>query len=198
MLKEGQPADEHPVAKAPGASSSNLHAGADAIVTGSVDGKSADLVMRKKQLPVPVSPPSALMAKTSLDTDVKVKKPKIVARIEVAEPPAQEPVEAVIEPANAPPPEKMKLSKPKLQGWTVQLSSQKNEDAAWTAWKTMQTKHAGLLKGRDVMVVEADLGAKGIFYRLRVHKLASKQMANRLCKGLKRRGAACFVSRAKS
>jgi tetratricopeptide (TPR) repeat protein len=198
MLKEGQPADQRPVVKAPGTSSSNLHAGADAIVTGSVDDKSADLVMRKKKLPVPVSPPSALMAKTSLDTDVKVRKPKIVARIEIDEPPAPKSQDAVIEPANAPPPEKLKLAKPKLEGWTVQLSSQKNEDAAWKFWKTIQTKHAGLLQSKDAMVVEADLGAKGIFYRLRVHKLESKKSANRLCKSLKRRGTACFVSRAKS
>ena len=203
MLKTDPLVEEKPVAKAPGSSSANTLAGTDSIVTGAVDDKSADLVMRKKQLPVPVSPPSALMAKTSLDSDVKVTKPKIVARIEIEEPPAEKKVEAtqaaaVIEPASAPPPEKMTSAKPKLEGWTVQLSSQKREDAAWKVWKNMQAKHANLLQDQDALVVEADLGAKGIFYRLRVHKLETKANANRLCQSLKKRGTACFVSRAKS
>jgi tetratricopeptide (TPR) repeat protein len=168
-----------------------MAANRDQIVTGSLDKRTADLVMRKEELPVPVSPPSALMAKTNLVSD----KPAAPARPKLAELKVEKPSEApqpklqqqasagpVIEPANAPAP-KTELNAKKLEGWTVQLSSQKNEGAAWKVWKKL---------------VEADLGDRGIFYRLRVHKINSKKSAARLCSRLKRRGTSCFVSRARS
>lgn len=80
----------------------------------------------------------------------------------------------------------------------VQLSSQCNEEAAWTAWEKLSQRYRELLAERDAAVVRADLGSKGIYYRLRVHRLESRKEAERLCSKLKSRGAACYYGRAES
>ena len=195
-----------PVTKALNNNSASLAAGREGIVTASLDVASADVIMRKKDLPVPVSPPSALMQKVSLGGTKRVKKiqSRVAAEVEI-EPIAAPPV---IEPANAPPPiakpadeivtASVAATTPKLIGWTVQLSSQKNENAAWNAWKKMQARHSKLLSNSEAMVVQADLGDRGVFYRLRVHQLETKKSAARLCSRLKKRGTSCFVSRANS
>ncbi len=199
LLNGESGAADTPVAKAPAGSSAGIVLANDQIITGSVSGDGADLVMRKKHLPVPVSPPSALMAKTNLavdtpDAERKTSGNKIVAKL------PQE--ELKIAPAKAPPPNVTNTVSANgsgtLQGWTVQVSSQLSEDAAWKVWTKLQSKHKRLLKGEDPMVVKADLGKKGIFYRLRVHKLETKRAAAKLCSRLKRGGTACFVSRASS
>jgi hypothetical protein len=78
----------------------------------------------------------------------------------------------------------------------VQLSSQRNEDAAWTAWDQLSKRHGELLGGRDAAVVRAELDGKGVFYRLRVHRLQSRNEAQSLCSRLKARGTACYFGRA--
>ena len=84
----------------------------------------------------------------------------------------------------------------KLEGWTVQLVSQRDAASAWQNWTSIKARHGGLLEGAQAAVVKADLGDQGIYFRLRVHKLDSKQEAASLCRGLKRKGTSCFVARA--
>ena len=194
LLTGEQNSSRNAKAQAPADGSANLASVQNQIITGSLDDNSADLVMRKEELPVPVSPPSALMAKTNLTSDKPARQPKQQMAGLAVEKPAEKPV---IQPANAPAPKKQ-INVKRLEGWTVQLSSQKNEGAAWKVWKKLQTKHNGLLSKSDPMVVEADLGDRGIFYRLRVHKIGTKKSAARLCSRLKRRGTSCFISRARS
>ncbi len=62
----------------------------------------------------------------------------------------------------------------------------------------MQAKHKRLLRPHDANVVRADLGDRGIFYRLRVTGIADKRQARKLCARLKKRGTSCFVSRISS
>ncbi|HEY7765656.1 MAG TPA: tetratricopeptide repeat protein [Aestuariivirgaceae bacterium] len=83
---------------------------------------------------------------------------------------------------------------PKIEGYLVQINSQRNEAAAWAAWDKLQNKHPRLLKGREAIVQKTDLGAKGIVYRLRIHALASKGEAASLCQKLKAAGLSCFVA----
>jgi len=93
-------------------------------------------------------------------------------------------------------PEAKAVEKPARTGWAVQISSQKQEDAAWSVWKKMQAKHKRLLSPHEANVVQADLGDRGIFYRLRVTGLDDKRQASKLCRRLKKRGTSCFVTRA--
>jgi tetratricopeptide (TPR) repeat protein len=106
--------------------------------------------------------------------------------------PVSAPVEFTTQPA-APAPQQ---PPPALSGWLVQVNAQRNEDAAWSAWSTIQTRHAKLLSAHTAVVQKADLGADGVVFRLRVRNLPSRNDAESLCTKLKRRGQDCFVTRA--
>ncbi|MFO1243030.1 MAG: SPOR domain-containing protein [Rickettsiales bacterium] len=75
----------------------------------------------------------------------------------------------------------------------VQIGALKSQAEAETAWKNFSSKYGDLLKGKSHAVVKADLGAKGVFYRLRVTGLASKGDASKLCSALQGRGASCML-----
>jgi tetratricopeptide (TPR) repeat protein len=78
-------------------------------------------------------------------------------------------------------------------GWTVQLGTAGSEDGARAAWAKMQKKHSVL---RDVApsFLRADLGTKGIVYRIRQFGFADAAQAKAACKQYKKSGADCFVS----
>ena len=84
-----------------------------------------------------------------------------------------------------------------LKGWTIQLSSQVREDAAWNVWKKLKVRHKKLFARQSPVVVKAVLAGRGTFYRLRLNNIASRKQASRLCSRLKRRGTRCFISFAK-
>lgn len=85
----------------------------------------------------------------------------------------------------------------KLEGWTVQLVSQRQPDKAWDNWNSLKSRHNKLLRNKTAAVVRADVEGQGIYYRLRVHKL-EKAQAKSLCRSLKRKGTGCFIARATS
>jgi hypothetical protein len=85
---------------------------------------------------------------------------------------------------------------PVLEGFLIQVNSQRSEEAAWTAWKVFKEKHGKLLAEREAIVQKADLGTGGIVYRLRIKGLATRDEATSLCGKLKSQGLACFVARA--
>ena len=80
-------------------------------------------------------------------------------------------------------------------GWTVQVSSASSEDAAWASWKSMQKGHKALV-GQTAIVVKANLGAKGVFYRVRLGSFGEQAAAQTACGKLKATGISCFVSKA--
>jgi tetratricopeptide (TPR) repeat protein len=84
--------------------------------------------------------------------------------------------------------------KQEMKGWTIQISSAASEDAAWTTWKTMQ-KRFKVLKSVDPHVVKADLGAKGIFYRIRLGSYDEQDDAKSACGKLKAGGVSCYISK---
>jgi Tfp pilus assembly protein PilF len=86
---------------------------------------------------------------------------------------------------------------PKITGWAIQLASATSEDGAWALWKKMQASKK-VLKGKEAVVVRADLGTKGIFYRLRLVGYDSQGDASRACGKLKSGGVKCYVSKAAS
>jgi cell division septation protein DedD len=101
-------------------------------------------------------------------------------------PPAPAPARRVVE-ALATPAAKAQ------SGWVVQLSSQRDETTAWSSWKKLQASTGDLLANHEPAVVRADLGAKGIYFRLQVG-LDSRRDAQDLCGRLKARGASCLVA----
>jgi len=80
-------------------------------------------------------------------------------------------------------------------GSYVQLSSQRSEAEAQTAFRSLQAKYPNQLGGRQVLVHKADLGAKGTYYRAMVGPFASSTEAGELCSSLKAAGGQCLIQR---
>jgi tetratricopeptide (TPR) repeat protein len=87
-------------------------------------------------------------------------------------------------------------SEPANQGaWAVQIASAGSEDAAWATWKKMQARFK-VLKNKDALVVKADLGSKGVFYRVRLGGFDEQTAAKAACGKLKAGGVDCYISKA--
>lgn len=80
-------------------------------------------------------------------------------------------------------------------GWSVQIASAASEAAAWTTWKNLQKRNKAL-STLDPVVVRADLGAKGIFFRVRLEGYDNQNGAQSVCSKLKSKGVSCYVSKA--
>jgi hypothetical protein len=77
----------------------------------------------------------------------------------------------------------------------VQVSAQKSEDEAQTAFRAMQTKYAEQLSGRQPVIRRKDLGDKGIFFAAQVGPFASHDEAVQLCESLKSAGGSCMIQK---
>lgn len=81
-----------------------------------------------------------------------------------------------------------------VKGHSVQLGAFGSEEEAQANWAKIRRSHLDVLDTESHKIVKADLGAKGVFYRLRVTGLASKEAAGALCKTLSARKQGCFYS----
>jgi hypothetical protein len=80
-------------------------------------------------------------------------------------------------------------------GYAVQVSSQRSEAEARTAFHALQTKFAKQLGSQPMFVHKVDLGSKGIYYRTMVGPFASASEAAGLCSSLKSAGGSCLVQK---
>ena len=77
--------------------------------------------------------------------------------------------------------------------WQMQLVASKNKAAVEQTWKTLSGKYADLAKYSHE-IQTSDLGAQGIFYRLRAGSFATREDAAKACAALKAKGLAdCIV-----
>jgi hypothetical protein len=74
----------------------------------------------------------------------------------------------------------------------VQLASQRSEAEARQTAQTMVTRFGPLFGGANMEVQRVDLGAKGIYYRVRV-PATSMEQANNICTNVKAAGGDCFT-----
>lgn len=72
--------------------------------------------------------------------------------------------------------------------YVVQVGSKKNQTDALASFADMQQKYPSLLANYRPMVQKADLGAKGVWYRLRIGPIVNKTAASKLCTQLKSQG----------
>jgi hypothetical protein len=79
--------------------------------------------------------------------------------------------------------------------YTVQVSSQRSEVEAQSAFRAMQARYPTLLGDRQPIVRRADLGDKGVYYRAQVGPFGTAEQANAFCSSLKSAGGACVVQR---
>ncbi len=119
-----------------------------------------------------------------------------------AEKTAPVPAETESKPAPAAKIEEEKIEKPAekavvkpsaASGVKIQLGAYGSEKEAKEAFAKMQKKFSSL-GGKSPIVVRADLGAKGIFYRLRVGGFADSASAKAFCGSVSAKGQACILA----
>lgn len=89
---------------------------------------------------------------------------------------------------------KATASTPALNGaFGVQLLASPLEQDAVAAWDRLSAKHSAALAALPHEVVRADLGAKGVFYRLRAGSFASRAEAKAVCTKLAAVKQDCMV-----
>ena len=78
--------------------------------------------------------------------------------------------------------------------YAVQVSSQRSEAEAQAAFRSLQGKFPSQLGGKRVVIRQADLGAKGVYFRALVPAGSSTEAAE-LCSSLKSAGGSCLIQR---
>ena len=112
-----------------------------------------------------------------------------------APPPAAQPVDVAVKAA----PEKAVVAAldpnaAAAGSWAMQIASQPSAEAAQSTYDDLARRYAGVLQGRGVSIVKAEVAGKGTFYRVRV-AASSRNEAINLCESYKAAGGACFVSK---
>lgn len=77
----------------------------------------------------------------------------------------------------------------------VQLMALRDVQSAEKAWSQIVETHPDLFAGAVMDIQKADLGSKGIFYRLRVSAFANREDADKFCQTLKSRNQSCMVAK---
>ncbi|MEK9671240.1 MAG: SPOR domain-containing protein [Rhodospirillaceae bacterium] len=161
-----------------------------------------------KSLPVP-SPPTTAGGPVRLDPKA-VKAPEPAAVIAPPAPPKPlEPVSPPVRTTGAPKNLGVAPAAPSPQtpatqttatqksavqkGWQVQLAASRAAAAASAEGERLKKKFEDVLGKYRVAVVRADLGAKGVFYRIRLGPAADKDQARAVCAKLSARGQGCLV-----
>jgi SPOR domain len=80
----------------------------------------------------------------------------------------------------------------KAGGMRIQLGSVRSEEAARQEWDRIRRANPDLFASISATPVRADLGDKGVFYRLVTGPIAD---ADRLCGELKRRNIGCIIAK---
>jgi SPOR domain len=75
--------------------------------------------------------------------------------------------------------------------WVVQLSAQRTEEDAQSAFRTAQAKYS-VLAGYQVLIRKKDRGRRGVFYAAQVGPLPRDE-ANGLCNRIKSARGNCFI-----
>lgn len=133
---------------------------------------------------------------TTIEPETPITLPKAVTVIETTPPPVKAPVKQVT--AAVPAPTTSKPQPPKSSGVTnapgkylVQVASLKSYEEAEATWNRLSKTHS-FLRGQLYDIKRVDLGDKGIYYRLRIDGLSSREYAATVCNKLKANGQACF------
>lgn len=79
--------------------------------------------------------------------------------------------------------------------YLIQIAALRSEEAAQGEWDRVSTRYQSLLGAYRPTIVRADLGERGIFYRLRAGPLATRSDAETLCAALAAENVGCLVVR---
>lgn len=131
-----------------------------------------------------------------LSNDVAVLKENADGFSNVKEKKVEPPITvADIKNVQVPSPQTRAVSEPKKnnKGAKIQLGAFKSEADVDKNWSSIKKKHDSLLKDLQINVEKADLGDKGVFYRLQVGSIDNESEARKLCQKLIEQNQGCFV-----
>lgn len=77
--------------------------------------------------------------------------------------------------------------------YLAQIAAVRSEEAAESIWNRVTSSSPDLYDGATKNIQRADLGAEGVFYRLRVGPFADRSEASAFCDAVKEAGANCIV-----
>ncbi len=145
----------------------------------------------EKPLPRPAPPPSS--------PSPQREQPPATASSTPASPPAPPPA-AIPQAASPGKPPPAQAAPPKTAatgagGARLQLGSVRSEDGARQEWERIKRKNADLLGTLSATPIRADLGDKGIYYRILTGPVADQAAAERICSELKQRSVGCIIAR---
>lgn len=81
------------------------------------------------------------------------------------------------------------------KSYKVQLGAFRSEQDVQKSWKVLKSRYGTILEGLESYTEKADLGEKGIFYRLKAGPLASEAKARKVCKELSEKKQGCLFVR---
>jgi SPOR domain len=150
----------------------------------------------EKPLPRPAPPPPS--------PSLQREQPPATASSTPASPPAPPPAaipqaqqSAAAPPGKTPSPQAAppKTATAGVAGTRLQLGSVRGEEEARQEWERVKRKNADLLGTLSATPVRADLGDKGIYYRILTGPVADQAAAERICSELKQRSIGCIIAR---
>jgi len=77
----------------------------------------------------------------------------------------------------------------------VQVTAQRTEGEAETAYRAMQQKYPSVLGGREPIIRKVELAGAGTWYRAQVGPFGTPSEADAFCMRLKAAGGQCIVQR---
>jgi cell division septation protein DedD len=154
----------------------------------------------EKPMPRPAPPPAPLQPQpeASRPPAGSTSPPPVTpethqAAVQTAQPPQQ----PAAPPGKAPQiqPGAAKPAAAKAAGPRLQLGSVRSEEAARQEWERIKHKNADLLGSLSASPIRADLGDRGIYYRIQTGPVADPASAERICSELKQRSIGCIIAR---
>ncbi|HKF73883.1 MAG TPA: SPOR domain-containing protein [Stellaceae bacterium] len=95
-----------------------------------------------------------------------------------------------------PPPQTAALPAPSGgTGYRLQVGAVKTPEIAKSEWDRIKRQNNDLVGSLSVSVDRADLGDRGVFYRIHVGPIADAGQAERLCAQLRQRGVGCIIAK---
>ena len=149
----------------------------------------------EKPLPRPAAPPTQTAAGGPLQSPaVATPNPAPPAAVNQPQQVAAAPSGAA--PGTSAPPQPPAGQAPAKAGGTrLQLASVRSEEAARQEWERIKRKNPDILGSLSAAPIRADLGDKGIYYRIQTAPVADPAAAERLCNQLKQRNIGCIIAR---
>jgi hypothetical protein len=143
--------------------------------------------------PAPLPQPEASRLPPGSTSPPSVTPESHQAAVQTAQPPQQPAAPPGKAPQAQPGPAKPAAAN--ATGLRLQLGSVHSEEAARQEWERIKHKNADLLGSLSASPIRADLGERGIYYRIQTGPVADPSSAERICSELKQRNIGCIIAR---